>query len=300
MTKKEYLWRYILIIKKLRKHPATFEEINNYLKLESEIQAYHFNVSLRTFQRDVKDISSIFDIEIKCNRSIQQYYIDSEGREEAMERILEAFDTFNALNMTNSLSGFIHFEKRKPQGTENLHGMLHAITNKLQIEFTYHKFWEEEPTHRMLEPYALKEFQGRWYVVGLNLSDQQVKTFGLDRISEFVITGRKFSHPKQFNVNEHFRHCFGIISPIDQELQEVILSFNPFQGIYIRSLPLHESQEILTDNEKELRIRLRVYVTHDFFMEILSHGDSVKVIQPNNLIQDLKSSYRNALSQYPE
>ncbi len=97
-----------------------------------------------------------------------------------------------------------------------------------------------------------------------------------------------------------FRNCFGIIGPSGHELQEVVLSFTQFQGKYIKSLPLHESQEILIDHEEELRIRLRLYVTHDFFMEILSYGDTVKVIQPDNLIQDLITSYRKALLQYAE
>ena len=55
-------------------------------------------------------------------------------------------DTFSALNLTDRLSNHIHFEKRKPQGTENLYGLLHAIKNQVQIQFTYQKFWEDDLT----------------------------------------------------------------------------------------------------------------------------------------------------------
>ena len=98
--------------------------------------------------------------------------------------------------------------------------------------------------------------------------------------------------------NEHFRFCFGIISPNETEPQEVIFSFLQFQGKYIKSLPLHESQEILADNENELLIRLKLFITHDFFMELLSHGENVKVIKPDTLISEMKSSYKKALDQY--
>ncbi len=300
MSKKEYLWRYLLIIKKLKKYPVTWKDIRQYLKTESEIQDHRFDTSLRTFQRDLKEIRSIFGIDIRCNRSDQTYSIDPEGRDEAMVRMLEALDTLNALKMTDSFTGTVYFEKRRPQGTENMYGLLHAITNKLMVEFNYLKFWDELPTHRKLEPYALKEFENRWYVIGLNLSDLKVKTFGLDRISDFVVTPIRFSHPREFKVDEHFRNCFGIIGPTDQELHEVILSFTQLQGKYIKSLPLHESQEILIDNEKELRIKLRLYLTYDFIMEVLKYGPSVKVIQPESLIEEVKTACRESLAQYSE
>jgi len=298
MSKRESTARQNLIIKKLRRNPATFQEIADYLSLESEIQAYDFNISKRTFQRDLNDIRSLYNIDIQYNRSQKVYFIDNDEQAEISERIIEAFDTFNALNITDRLSNHIHFEKRKPQGTENLHGLLHAIKNQLQIKFTYHKFWEEEPTHRITEPYALKEFKNRWYILANDLKDDMIKSFALDRLSEFEITKNKFSTIKKFNVNEHYKYCFGIISPNDLELQEIILSFDPFQGKYIKTLPLHETQEIQIDTENELRIKLKLYVTHDFLMEILSFGQNVKVIKPKSLINDVKTTYQNALALY--
>jgi predicted DNA-binding transcriptional regulator YafY len=298
MSKRESIARYNLIIKKLRKQPADFEEISKYLSLESELQEYNFNISKRTFQRDLDDIRSLYNIDIVYDFSRKVYYIDFDEQSEVNERILEAFDTFNALNISDRLSNYIHFEKRRPQGTENLYGLLHAIQNKVQIAFSYQKFWEDEISQRTVEPYALKEFKNRWYVLANDLKDMKVKSFALDRLSELEITTKKFRLSKDFDVNEHFKYCFGIVSPNEHQPQEVILSFDPFQGKYIKTLPLHESQEILKDNEDELLIKLKLFLTHDFFMEILSYGDNVKVIQPEILISELKTTYKNVLNLY--
>ena len=298
MSKRESISRYNLIIKKLRKHPSSFSEISDYLAFESDLQEYNFNVSKRTFQRDIEDIRSVYNIDIQYDFSRKVYNIDFDQQSEVNERILEAFDTFNALNISDRLSDFIHFEKRRSQGTENLYGLLYAIKNKVQISFSYQKFWEDEITQRIAEPYALKEFKNRWYVLANDLKDKKVKSFALDRLSELEITKKKFQLPNDFNVNEHFKYCFGIISPNEYKPQEVILSFEPFQGKYIKTLPLHESQVILKDNEEELLIRLTLFITHDFFMEILSFGDNVKVIKPDSLITDLKKAYENALKLY--
>ncbi|MFZ4398532.1 MAG: helix-turn-helix transcriptional regulator [Bacteroidales bacterium] len=298
MSKREAISRYNLIIKKLRKHPSTFKEIEDYLSLESDMQAYNFNVSKRTFQRDLEDIRSIYNIDIQYNNSQKHYFIDNDDQPDVNERILEAFDTFNALNITDRLSDYIHFEKRRPQGTENLYGLLHAIKNRLQIKFTYQKYWEDEISQRHTEPYALKEFKNRWYVLAFDLKDNQVKSFALDRLSELEISKKHFQYPVDFNVNEHYKYCFGIISPNGLEAEEIILSFDSYQGKYIKSLPLHETQKILIDNENELQIRLKLCITFDFVMEILSYGETVKVIQPESLINEIKSKFQNAFKQY--
>lgn len=298
MSKRESIARYNLIIKKLRKFPANFEEISRYLALESELQEYNYNISKRTFQRDLEDIRSLYNIDIKFDFSRKVYFIDFDEQPDVNERILEAFDTFNALNLSDRLSANIHFEKRRPQGTENLYGLLHAIKNCLQIKFTYQKFWEDELTSRFTEPYALKEFRNRWYVIAKDLKDNNIKSFALDRLTNLDITKKTFQFPGNFNVNEHYKYCFGIISPNGNKPENLVLSFDPFQGKYIKTLPLHESQEIILDNENELRIKLKVVVTHDLFMELLSYGENLKVLEPKSLIEKIKSSCLNVLNNY--
>lgn len=299
MSKRESLLRYIHIVNKLHNAPASFEEIDEYLLQQSEWQDYRFNVSKRQFQRDLKDIESIFEIEISYDFSRQFYYINEEEYSEISRRRMEAFVTFNALKLGENTSRSIHFEKRKPKGTEHLFGLLHAIKNNLQISFIYNKFWDEQPTYRIVEPLALKEFKNRWYVLAKDLKDCRIKSFALDRLSGLEIKKKHFQFPKEFNITEYYQHCFGIISPEQgQQIQEVILSFDPTQGKYIKSMSLHESQEILLDNEKELRLSLKIYITHDFLMEILSFGEYVKVIQPEDLILSLKTTFRKALKQY--
>lgn len=298
MSKREAIARYNLVIQKLRKKPATFEEISDYLDRESEFQSYDFRISKRTFQRDLNDIRSIFSIDIQFNRSQKVYFIEQDAEPEAQTRILEAFDLFHALNLSDRLSDRLLFEKRKPSGTEHLFGVLHAIKNKYCIRFVYQKFWEDERSIRLLEPFALKEFRSRWYILGKDLKDSRIKVFALDRLSELEITKQTFQFPVHFNSHEVYKHAFGIILPDEEIIEKIELSFTPFQGKYIKSLPLHESQHVLIDNDNEFRIALNMYVTHDFIMEILSLGCEVKIIEPAWLIEDVKKRLKKSLSQY--
>ena len=294
MSKRGYISRYMLIVKKLKAKPySSYEELQSYIEsqvdyLQMRDETLNVGFSLRTLQRDIKEIRETFGVDIEYSKSNKGYFI-SQGEMENMnfQRMIESFDMFNSLNLARDLNPFILLEKRKPQGTENLYGLLHAVKNRLKVTFTYQKFWEDEASYRITDPYALKEFRNRWYLISKDNKEGKVKTFSLDRLTNLEITNKTFTLPKDYNAEESFRYSFGIISPDDQEPQEVVLSFDPVQGKYIKSLPLHESQEVLVDNEDELQIRLKLWITQDLVMELLSYGAEMKVLKPKSLIKEI-------------
>lgn len=299
MSIRNRISRQLTIIRKLNEGHATFEEIYDRLDSESDIYDEDLRISIRTFQRDIKDIYKLYNIVIEYDLYKKMYkIIENNSVDHIIEKTIESLEVLKVLNIKDKLSQYLQFDKRKPQGTNNLYSLLIAIKETKQISFLYNKFKDEKPLKRKVEPYALQEFKQRWYVIANDISDNKIKTFALDRLSELELHTTKFKMPTNFNIKERSKHSFGIITPMEVEPEEVILSLVPEQGKYTKSLPLHESQQILIDNDEELRIKLTLYVTHDFFMELLSLGENVKVIQPKSLIDDLKQSYKNALALY--
>jgi len=298
MATKESIKRYHLIINLLKRKPSTLEQVKDYLSDESQIRGCDFNISDRTFKRDCENIATIYGIDIVYDKSARIYKINEEILQEVDSRIMEAFDYIDALGVSQNISKHVLFENRRPQGTENMYGLLHAIKNQLLISFSYQKYDETESTHRNAEPYALKEFKYRWYILAKDLKDNTIKTFALDRLSELEITKQSFIKPHNFSPDSYFKNSFGVVTNAEEKPEEIILSFDAFQGKYIKSLPFHHSQQILIDNEKELRIKLTLNVTYDFVFEILSRGQHVKVIGPQRLIDELKVHYKNAFEQY--
>lgn len=295
MTKKSFLLRYSLELKRLQQSRATFKELSAYLDSHAEFTDEVISFSKRTFQRDMQDIRAIFNIDILYDQKSKAYFIDSVDKSTSTDRLLEAFEMFNALNLTDDLTHFVHFEKRKPQGTHHFHGLLHCIKNHFVVRFPYHKYDDDIIVNREVEPYALKEFKSRWYLIAKDQNDKYVKTFGLDRIQELNITKKKFTPPGNFNANDLYKDYFGIVNSSDDKAEEIILSFDNFNGKYIKSFPLHESQQILVDNKKETRIKLFLHTTFDFEIELLSHGDRVKIISPDRLKKRMREIYKNAL-----
>jgi predicted DNA-binding transcriptional regulator YafY len=305
MSKRGYISRYLLILKKLKAKPyASYAELQAYMEnqfdyLQMQDDTLHVGFSKRTLQRDIREIRNIFGFDIEFSKSQKGYFISqNEHENKNFERVMEAFDLFNSLNLAQDLTPFVHLEKRRPQGTDNLYGLLHAIKKRLLIKFTYQKFWEESISNRIVAPYALKEFKNRWYLMAKDNKDDKIKSFALDRLTNLEITNQTYQYPDFYNIEQSYRYSFGIISPNDEAPQNIMLSFDPFQGKYIKTLPLHDTQEVLVDNEEEVRIKLKLCVTHDLVMELLSFGDNVKVLEPNSLAEEIKQAHENAFRQY--
>ena len=300
MSKKQFLKRYLLLINKLRKNASSFEEIQKYLVEQSINDEENYEISIRTFQREIQEIASTHNIEIKYFRSENVYKIINDGNEERNERLMESFEIIDALKISSNLSNHLILEKRKPLGTNNMNYLIHAIKNRNEIRFFYSKYWTEElvDTQRKVQPLALKEARYRYYLVAKDLKDNRIKTYGLDRITNLEITNLKFIFPENYNPEEAFRHSFGIINKDNKEPQKIVLSFSFEQGKYIKSLPLHHSQKELINDEKEYRIELLLHPTYDFVMELLSIGAEVKVLEPESLKNEMIKKLEATLNRY--
>lgn len=299
MAQKEALGRLYHIVRKLRSGYASFEEIEDYLEEMSTYESADYVISKRTFQRDLNDLRALHGIDVLYDRTKKKYKIDQEESHIINERMMEAYDTFNAINLTDRIASEIHFEKRKSSGTENLWGLLHAIKNHKIITFTYHSFFKELPEHRSVKPLAIKEHSARWYLLATNSTDDVIKTFALDRLTEMDITPKGFSSDNQFDIETYYQHSFGIVGPnLEANPDTITLQFSAHQGKYVKSLPLHHSQSIVDDSDAGLTVELKLHITKDFVMEVLSHGQDVKVCSPQKLKDEIKQIHLEALKNY--
>ena len=77
--------------------------------------------------------------------------------------------------------------------------------------------------------------------------------------------------------------------------EEIELSYDALDGYFLKSVPLHHSQKILVDTPDKFRISLRLRITNDFVMALLSRSRSLTVIKPQSLRQRVREVYEEAL-----
>jgi predicted DNA-binding transcriptional regulator YafY len=290
------LLRNILIVNKIKNDPYIgLSELTDYIAQAIAFRGINdVGVSKRTIIRDIQSIMTDFGIDIQYDRAHKGYFIEPSKCPD-IDDFLDSFDVFTALNMNEGIPDFVFAEKHRPKGTQHLFPLINAIKDTERVRFSYEKYQGEEISERYLEPYALKEFRGRWYLIGRTAGIQDIKNYGLDRISNLVITGEPFRKDTSIDITEKFNDSFGIYSGEVYPVEDVILSFNVEDGRYLKSLPLHHSQIIIKDTDEEFVIKLRLKITSDFIMEIISRSWSLKIIEPVTLREKVCKIYQDAL-----
>ncbi len=293
------LLRQFHIVQRLqqaRNRPIPFPELQRYLLEQTSVGDFISNYDARTFLRDRKLIVENFGVSIRSRRHHGYYISETDPLTEGHERLLEAFELREFLRLPAALGGLVQVEARRPLGLEHLQPLLRAAQARQVVELAYQKHWEDEPQRRTVGPLLLREFRGRWYVLGVMVGSGRLVCFALDRIQCLEATAATFFPPIDFDAATYYTHCFGITRPTDgQEPQEVLLRFAPVQGRYALSYPLHTSQETVVVSDDEIRLRLKVYDTHELRMELLSYGPEVEVLAPASLREWLQETHGAAL-----
>lgn len=210
---------------------------------------------------------------------------------------------FDRLSITpqgedHEVDKFVQFETHsKIKGGEYLGSLLNCIKEKKQIKFSYENFVKGAIKEHLVDPYLLKEYRNRWYLIGFDSEKKSILTFGLDRILGLKVTNFLFSQPEDFNPDHYFKNCIGITASGNVP-ETITLLFDPVQGKYIKSQPIHESQKILKEEAVGLLISLNVIVTIELIMQILSYGPKVTVVSPLHLKNQIKDTLKSSLENY--
>lgn len=292
---------YIVNFLQSKKDGADYYEIAKHL----EERAYRegeeqLPFSEKTFQRDRKVIKEVYNVNIQFKNSNKKFHVLDPDSDETNSTLLDTFILINAYKQIGNHQDVIIFEKRQASGLYNFDGFVHAIQNLKKISFEYVRHWEKTGNRKVVEPYALKEFRNRWYLLAVDTqkSDFELRIFGLDRITNLEIHHAQF-HKQEYDIEKMFVNSFGIVSTVDVEPLKIELSFVTGQRKFVKSLPIHHSQEILVDDENNFKIQLRLVPTYDFYQELATHAERLIKIEPQNVrneyVNFLKKGIENLL-----
>ena len=241
----------------------------------------------RTFMNHRDDILELFGIKIACRKSTNSYYIAD--RDELKTASGFKHWMFDALSLSNQLNESVALKDRiiledNNSGQEFVSAILEAMRNNKMLTFSYKPYWMEGDSVSNLyhvEPYALKYFKRRWYLLA-KYGDSPLKVYALDRMLDIDIEFEDFTMPEDFNAEAFFSSFFGIIVG-EEKPRQIQLKVDDFQANYLRSLPLHHSQKEIKRTDDYTVFSLFLSPTFDFVQELLSHGETFEVLSPKDL-----------------
>ena len=299
---KNLLNKYVWLVETIYKaKKITYEEINQSW-LDNDLSESN-PLPLRTFHKWRIAIEEMFGLIIENEQGGRyRYYIQNadELRSGSMRSWL-----FNTLTVSNlmienvSIKDKVLFEAI-PDGEQYLPAILEALKKNLMLGMTYQSFSRDEANTFEVEPYCLKAFKQRWYLVARSPYYDKIMIYALDRVKWLGLTEKNFKYPKDFNAEEFFEDCFGIIADQSIDVETVKIKVSAGQANYLRSLTLHQTQQETerTDDYSIFTVRLRP--TFDFRQEILSQGSDIEVLEPKWFRDEIAEISKHMWNKYKE
>ena len=279
----------------------SFEEINRRW-LDDDISE-GLEIPKRTFHTWIHEVEEMFGLVIQCQRvGGYLYYIENaeEIRRGGLRNwLLNTISTSNLLMENRQLKDRILLEE-VPSEKDHLSPILAAMRTDTMLRITYQSYWREESSTFELEPYCVKLFKQRWYLVGRSPHIDQVRIYALDRILSLETTEKKFKMSEKFNQKAFFEDFYGIIAHENAKVETVRLKVSAEQSNYSRSLPLHPSQKEVEKGEGYSIFELRLCPEFDFQQELLRNGQEVEVLEPFWLRQEIAGQVKRMWNKYKE
>ena len=288
---KNYFKSYIWLLETLQSRgPLTLKELQS-LWLRSSVNDDGKELAPRTFSNHLQSIADIFGIEIECDRRDNTYHIKNEGEiggSDIRNWMLEALSLNSLLNESAGLKDRIIFEN-VPSSQKYLTTIIQAIRDKKVLHAVYKSYRKTGEEEFILEPWCLREFKKRWYLFAHKGNEDVPHMFALDRFLSIEIGKTKFTLPKKFDAHEFFSGIYGTRVYPDMKPVFVTLKVSDMQANYFKSLPLHQSQEILEETPQYTIFRYFLTPDYDFKQDVLSFGPSIEVLEPGRLREEFRS-----------
>ena len=304
----------------------SIDELLDFVNDELEAQG-EYGISLRQLRDDIKNMRSIYDapIDAKPNwgRKCCYMYAEegfsifksgiSDEDYNVLKSTLEMLAKYKVSNVwledviTNLECRFdivpnteklVFFdENRNLKGLEFLGDIIKHTVAHEAIDVVYRSFHGREKKH-CFHPYCVKQYNGRWFVLGYESVHGRVSNFALDRIRGVKKSDTAFVDNVFFDIEEYFKDIIGVTQPDERssEILEVRLKFDAERFPYVVSKPLHHSQIVV--DEQERIIEIRVKKNKELKQKIFSYMPQVEVLSPLSLRKEIVADIKENLRRY--
>lgn len=258
----------------------------------------------RNFHRHLDYINELFGIQIVCNRSTNMYSVGEISKSASAGIkgwIINTFALNNMVNLTADMKDRVIYE-HIPEGARYLTTIIHAMKDEKQLYATYQGYKRDKPHSFLLEPYCLKVFKQRWYLVGKpedHPEEKDPRVYALDRMKDISIVDKPFKLPRKFNASDFFQNQFGI-DRTTTKAEHIRIQVEAWDANFLRSLPLHHTQREVEQNDQFSIFEYKIAPTYDFIMELRKYGPKLEVLAPQSLREQFIEDLKDQMAKYQQ
>ena len=297
----ELIGKYVWLIETIRSRSDAGMTLGELASRYEE--SFGEEYSRSSFNNHRSAVEEIFGVEIKCNRSTNSYYIpfseEAVDSSASKEWLIDTFTVNNLLTLGKErLSGRVSLEDI-PSGHRLLPAIVEAMKENVSVRIEYVKYGSQEVEIRHVRPYAVKEFDRRWYLVGYSEERKQLRVYSLDRIRRIDSLEEKFRLPAGFNVDDLFHDSYGVYLPEPgQKALSIVFRCDGREASYLRDLPIHHSQKEIPSRDGMVHFRIRVIPNDNLIMNLGRYGPRIEVLEPPPVRDAVARFHQMAASKY--
>lgn len=287
MNHKNYSLREMLFDKCLQNGRAmTSREMMDYANRYLEENGFDTISSRTTFMRTIYSMEANHHVRIHRERRHNKWYYWYEGGMSIFKNDYTVDDYLRLQRLLDEQNG---------AGISFLIPLQQAIEHQKPLLLDYHKFNCEHSLKRVVHPYRVKYFHGRWYLLAWNTHREQLSTFGMDRIVNIERCEDVAYRKPGKAVETYFDDMVGVTRRPGDEKEEVVLRVKNQLVPYLRSRKIHESQQFLPIDDRYTEVRMNLIINPELVQELLQYAGEMAVVSPVSLRETLKKRFREAL-----
>lgn len=197
-------------------------------------------------------------------------------------------------------SSIIHLDKNENlKGLHWLDELYQAIQKKVVLKIEYKSFKAVEANVIAFHPCLLKEFNNRWFLIGMGNKNNGVVNLALDRIISIDYDFTTAYSDFEFDADTFYKDVVGVTVNQGERASNIKLWIDRYNAPYVVTKPLHHSQVIEKENDDgSIEVKIKVKINFELERLILGFGDAMEVIQPERLRNRIVNKLSKVVQMY--
>jgi predicted DNA-binding transcriptional regulator YafY len=174
-----------------------------------------------------------------------------------------------------------------------------ALTRRQRVLLHYWVRSRREMTERIVSPQRLVHWRNTWYLDAWCHATDALRRFALDAVREAeAVASPRAKDVALKTIEAELDGGYGVFSGSKVKTQWATLEFTPEAAQWVRHEQWHPQQEAKVHSDGSLTLRVPYADATELAMDVLRHGEQVRVAAPAALAAAVRQRLRNAAARY--
>ncbi|MBP6310629.1 MAG: WYL domain-containing protein [Flavobacteriales bacterium] len=293
MANSTKLQRYLQIIERVQQR-TSFAELHEYMS------SHGFELSPRTLQRDIEQIRVDLGVEVAYDREENTYQIVSKTEGTAvlsqlMERA-QLIKLFQDQTTVKELPAQLELEGSL-KGLSHIPVILRSIREYKEVVLTTRTGKKGKVKECLIHPVSIREYQSRWYVLGVTTQKNRLVSCSLDEVILVVNGSATVTKEQVGKIRKRFTQIVGV-DATTAKVDKVKVRFASEAANDLRLRPWHNSQREGKRKGDRTTFHWKLRTNKDLVERILRYGADAQVLGPKAFVKEIRKVVKRSHKHY--